>query len=169
MLGGEGLIGGFADFTINLGFEGFNFFLIEKAFANEEERKLGERVATGFGFALFRSLIELFVVGKRVGVGTRDAGVNKCGAAALASVGDGFLADGVAFQRVGAVAFGDVQAGKTFDQPGNAATGGLHFDGNGDGVTVVLDEIEKGSFLAQATLSDSQNSPSLVAPSPEET
>ena len=47
MLGGEGLIGGFADFAIRLGFEGFDLLLIEKAFANKEERKLGEGIAAG--------------------------------------------------------------------------------------------------------------------------
>src|SRR5271157_4009599 len=104
MFGGERLISGFADFAIGLGFEGFNSLLIEKAFANKKERKLGEGIAAGFGFALFGSLIELFVVGERVGVRTRDAGVNQRGAAPLAGIGDGFFADGVAFQRVGAVA-----------------------------------------------------------------
>ena len=63
MLGGEGLIGSFADFAIGLGFEGFDFFLIKKTFAKEEERKLGEWVAASFGFALFGSLVKLFVVG----------------------------------------------------------------------------------------------------------
>ena len=87
--------------------------MIEKAFANEEERKFGERIAASFGFSLFGSLIELFVIGKRVGVGTRNAGVNQRRAASLAGVADGFLANDITFQRVGAVAFGNMQAGET--------------------------------------------------------
>ena len=100
-----------------------------------------------FFFALFGDLVELFVVGKRMRIRTRDVRVNQRGAAALAAVFDGFLADGVAFQRIGAVAFRDVQAGKAAHELRNAAAGGLHFHGNGDGVAVVFDQIEERQFF----------------------
>ena len=69
--------------------------------------------------------------------------VNESRPAAFAHVMNRFLADAVAFEGIGAIAFGDVQAGETFDEAGNAAAGGLHFNGNGDGVAVVFDEIEE--------------------------
>ncbi len=144
---GKGLIGGFADFAVDLGFEGFDFLLVHQAFANQKEGELGKRVAASFAFALFVGLVELFVVGERVRVGASDVCVDQRWAAAFADVANGFLADGVAFEGVGAIAFGDVQVGKVSNEFRNAAACGLDFDGNGDGVTVVFDEIEERKFL----------------------
>src|SRR6266481_4136916 len=145
--GGQGLVGGFADFAVDLGFEGFDFLLVHQAFANQEEGELGKRVAAGFAFAFFSGLVELFVVGERVRVGASNVCVDQGGAAAFADVTNGFLADGVAFEGVGAIAFGDVQVGEVSHEFRNATAGGLDFDGNGDGVTVVFDEIEERKFL----------------------
>src|ERR1700737_1042739 len=77
------------------------------------KRKFGERVAMGFFFALFGGFVELFVVGQGVRVRTDDVSMNQRGAAALADVVNGFLADGVSFQGIGAVEFGDGETGKT--------------------------------------------------------
>ena len=71
-----------------------------------------------------------------------SAGPRRC-----AAVLDGFLADGVAFERIGAVAFGDVQAGETADEARDAAAGGLNFDRDGDGVAVVFDQIKQRKFF----------------------
>ena len=71
-----------------------------------------------------------------------SAGPRRC-----AAILDGFLADGVAFERIGAVAFRDVQAGETAHEARDAAAGGLHFDGNGDGVAVVFDHVEQRQFF----------------------
>ena len=73
--------------------------------------------------------------------------VNQRGAATIAHILNGFLADGVAFQRIGAVAFRDVQAGKAADEFGNAATGGLYFDRHGNGVAVVFNQIKQRKLL----------------------
>src|SRR6516162_837334 len=80
---------------------------------------------------------------------TRDARVNQSGPTTLANVMDGFLADGVAFERIRAVAIGEVQAGKTLQQAGDAAARGLHFDGDGNRVAVIFDKIkDRKSFGA---------------------
>ena len=108
----QGLVGGFADFAIDFGFEGFDSFLIHHGFADEEQGEFRERVTAGFAFAFFVGLVELFVIRERVRVGARDVCVDQRGAAAFSDVADSFFADGITFKRVGAVAFGDVQAGK---------------------------------------------------------
>jgi hypothetical protein len=45
-----------------------------------------------------------------------------------------------------------VQVGKVSNEFRNAAAGGLDFDGNGDGVTVVFDEIEERKFLGAGSI-----------------
>ena len=55
------------------------------------------------------------------------------------------------------------------DQPGNVAARRLHFHRNGDGVPVVFNHEDDGSFRLDAVFIASQNSPSLVVPSPSET
>ena len=67
------------------------FFLIQNAFADEEQGKFGDRIAVRFGFALFGRFVELFVIGKRVRIGARAVGVNESGAAALAAIINGAL------------------------------------------------------------------------------
>jgi hypothetical protein len=72
--------------------------------------------------------------------------VDKSGAAAPPTVVDSPGENGIAFQGVGAVAVLNEEIGKAFDEPGDAAAGGLDFDGNADGVAVVLDEKEDGQL-----------------------
>src|SRR5215467_8870990 len=97
--------------------------------------------------ALFSSLVELFVVGERVRVGANDMSADERGAAALADVVDCLLGDGVRLERVGAVDLGDLQSGKIANQFGDTAARGLHFNGDGDGVAVVFDEVEEGKLF----------------------
>src|ERR1700676_3236382 len=78
-----------------------------------------------------------------MGVRADYVGVDERGAAALTAILHGVLAGRVTFQRVGAVALGNMQAWKASRQLGNAAAGRLYLDGNRDGVTVVFDEVEQ--------------------------
>src|SRR5580693_3417758 len=73
--------------------------------------------------------------------------VDQRGAATLAAIVNGFLADRVAFEGIRAVTLGDVQARETARQARNAAAGGLHFDRNGDGVAVVFDDVKQWKFF----------------------
>ena len=73
-----------------------DFLLVYQAFANEKERKFGERVPMGFLFALFRSFVELLVVGKRVRIRASDLGMDQRRTAPLSHVLDGFLQNAVA-------------------------------------------------------------------------
>ncbi len=143
LFGGKSFVGGVANFLVDFGFEGFDLFLVEDAFADEEQRELRNRIAVRFVFALFGSFVKFFVVGKRMGIGARYVRVNESGSATLAAILNGGLADGVAFERVGAVAFGDVQARETAREFGDAAAGGLHLDGNGNGVAVVFNQVKQ--------------------------
>ena len=143
LFGGKSFVGGVANFLVDFGFEGFDLFLVEDAFADEEQRKLGNRVAMRFVFALFGSFVKFLVVGKRMGIGARYVRVNESGSATVAAILNGGLADGVAFERIGAIAFGDVQARETAREFGDAAAGGLHLDRNGNGVAVVFDQVKQ--------------------------
>ena len=82
---------------------------------------------------------------------------------------DRFAHRPVAGEEVGSVAAPDFQVGKRFDQARDVTAGRLHLDRHRDRVAVVFDQIQHRRAAAwQAVLSDSQNSPSLVAPSPIE-
>ena len=76
-----------------------------------------------------------------------DVRVHEGRAAPFADVTHGFLANGIAFERIRAITFGNVQAGEAARQLGDAPAGRLDFDGDGDGIAVVLDEIEDGELL----------------------
>src|SRR5580700_6188448 len=78
-----------------------------------------------------------------MGVMPNHVRVDQRGTEALAAIFDGFLADRIAFERIGAVAFGDMQARETADETRDAASGSLHLNRNGDGVTVVFDDIQE--------------------------
>src|SRR5260370_39510807 len=110
--GGEGLVTGFADFVVHIGFERFDFFLVKQAFANEKERKFGNWVATRLFFALLGGLVEFFVVGKRMRVGANNVRVKQRGAAALADVVGGLFTGGVALRQGRSIDFGNMQARK---------------------------------------------------------
>src|SRR5579863_482604 len=69
--------------------------------------------------------------------------VNRRWSPARAAIFDGFFANGVAFERVGAVAFGDVEAGEAADEARDAASGSLDFDGNTDRVAVVFNHVQQ--------------------------
>ncbi len=100
-----------------------------------------------FFFALLGGLIELLVVGERVRVGANYVSMNERRPAALANVVNSFLTRCVAFYRVGAIDFGHVQPWKIAHQFRDAAAGGLHFDGDGNCVAVVFDEIKQRQFF----------------------
>ena len=74
------------DFAIDFGFQGFDFLLVENAFADQEESKFRERIAVGFFFALGGGFVELFVVGERMRIGARDVRVDQSGAASGAAI-----------------------------------------------------------------------------------
>src|SRR4026209_2830569 len=76
---------------------------------------------------------------ERVGVGAGGLGVGQRRLALAADVGHGFGERAVALQEVGPVAAKDLEIRKRRDQLRNVAAGGLHFDGHGDRVAVVLD------------------------------
>ncbi len=70
--GRERAIGGLGNFADDVGFESFEFVLVEDALAHEEHREFRHRIAVRLGFALLGSLVELFVVGKRMRIGPRN-------------------------------------------------------------------------------------------------
>jgi len=150
-------------------FERFNLFLVHQPFAKSEQGELGERVGPRFALAFFPRFVELFVVGERVRIRPVTWRVDQCGPRRSANVANGFFADGVAFQRVGAIAFGDVKARGSFEPvsmllPAVSLPRGRRWRSR----CLRLDR-KSGSFFAQAALSDSRNRLRLVAPSPEET
>src|SRR5579859_1151657 len=112
LFGSQRFVSGVADFLIDFGFEGFDLFLVEDAFSNKEQREFGNRITVRLGFALFGGLVKFLVVGKRMGIRARDVRMNESGPATLAAVLNGGLADRIAFERIRAIAFRNVQAGE---------------------------------------------------------
>src|SRR6266853_412965 len=102
--GGQRLVSGFAIFIVNFRFECFDLLLIQDAFALQKKRKLGNGIAARLFLALLSGLVKLFVVGKRMRIRASDVRVNQRGAAALAAILYRFLADGIAFDGIGAIA-----------------------------------------------------------------
>src|SRR5713226_2955345 len=99
----------------------------------------------------------------------RDVCVNQRGAKALAAVLGGALASRITLERLRAVALLNMQPGKASDQSRDASARSLDFHGNGNRKPLSSIRYSSGSFLLQAVFRDSQNSPSLVEPSPPET
>src|SRR3984885_1158549 len=137
--GRESAIGGSDNLAVHFGFQGFDFAFFQDAFAHQEHGEFRKRVALRFGGAFGLALVELFIVGKRVRIGPDYVRVDQRGAFAGAAMFGGAAQRGIAFQRLGAVAFFDVQIRIISYQFGNAATGSLDFYRNGNGVTVVFD------------------------------
>ena len=82
-----------------------------------------------------------------MGVGPDDVGVDEGGAfAGTNPIGRG-LHGAERSQKVGAVDLLAEEAGEAGDQFGDLAAGGLAFDGDGDGVAVILDQIEEREAL----------------------
>ena len=109
--------------------------------------KFDHRVAGGLGGALGLGLVETLVIGERVRIGPRAAGVHQNGRLLAAAVRDRLGHGGVGGEEVAAVAFEDLQVRESGNQPGDVAAGGLLFDGDRDGPAVVLDQIQDGKLL----------------------
>ena len=73
--------------------------------------------------------------------------MNQRWTASFAAVTHGFLTNGVARQRIGAVAFGNVQPGKSLHQFRYASAGRLYLYRNGNGIAVVFHQIKQRQFL----------------------
>src|SRR5271165_107587 len=76
-------------------------------------------------------------------IGACDLRVNEGGSASFAAVLNGGFADCVAFERVRAIALGDVQSRESTREFGDTAAGGLDFDRNGNGVAVVFNQVKQ--------------------------
>ena len=150
--GAERAVGGFVHFAIDFGFDSYEFLLFENSFAHEKEREFRQRIAMRFLFALGRGLVELFVVGERVGIRTRDMRVNQRRPAARAAMRDGARHYGVSLERLSAVTFFDAKARVIRDELRNVAAGGLHFDGDGDGEAIVLHDKENGQLAIRGDI-----------------
>ena len=101
-----------------------------------------QRIASRFGLALRRRLVQLLVVGERVRVRPRHRGVHQRRTVAVAGVRHGLAHRPIAGEEVGAVAAEHAQAEEALDDARDVAAGGLHFDRHGDRVAVVFDQID---------------------------
>ncbi len=82
------MLGGLADFLVDLLFEARDALGVENAFAEQVHLHLGERVAQGVRVALALGAVEAVVVGKRVRIGADDVPVDKGWSFAATAVGD---------------------------------------------------------------------------------
>ena len=81
--------------------------------------------------------------------------MNQRRALARAAVGRGAMQNGVARQRIAAIAFLHVQARIIRDELGDVSAGRLKLHGHGNGPAVVLDQEQQRQCRRQAVLSAS--------------
>jgi hypothetical protein len=89
-------------------------------------------VAMGLRFALLFRFVEPLIIGHRVAVRTDHVCMHQRGAAASPAVLLRLLHGLIAGQRVGPVHLLDQEIREALDQPGDAAAGRIHLDGNRD-------------------------------------
>ena len=161
-------LGRLGNLAIDVGGDRVDVALGRQPFASRNCAHARDRIAPRFGLALLRRLVQPLVVGQRVRVRPDDLGVHERRLALAPHPLDRLAHRAIAGEEVGAVAAQHLQVRERLDQPRDVAARRLHFDRHRDRVAVVLDEIQDRRLRVQAVLSDSQNSPSLVAPSPIE-
>ena len=116
------------------------------ALVHEPLGELRDRVAHRVGVPLGVGAVHHLVVGEGVRVGTDHLGVHQRRALPLPRVGDRLLQHLVGGEEVAAVDFLDEEVREAAHELGDRAAGGVHLDRDGDGVAVVLDEIDDGEL-----------------------
>ena len=139
-------IRGALDLVVHLALQAGDALGVENAFAQQPHLHLGDGVARVLGLDLFLAAVLTFVVAERVRVGTDDVAVNQRGAMSGACVGDCLGHRRIAGERVRAIDFGEVEVGEVRDQLGDVSAGSVDLDRGGDGVLVVLDDVDYREF-----------------------
>ena len=121
-------------------------FFSRVALTDEPLRELLHRIARGISVALGGWAVLRFVIRQGMRVGTNHVSVHERRPFSLPRVVDGALHGVVAGEQIAAVHLFDQEIGKGANQLGNAAAGGIHFDRNRDGITVILDQIDDGKL-----------------------
>ena len=136
-----------AHLIVNFRFQRLDLLLIQHAFANQHQRQFRKRIAPRFFLALFRALVEFFVVGERVRIRPRYVRMNQRRPPSLAAILHRILAHRKTFEWIGAVALRHMQPREAPHKFRNAAPGRLHFHRNRNRVPVVLDQIQQRQLL----------------------
>ena len=160
----------FLQIVVDLLLQLIDALLVENALADQKHLHMGHRIVGGVALALRFGPIQALVVGQRMRIRANHVRMHEGGASACPAMSSGAHKCRVAYDRIGSVELFEMEIGEAADQARDVAARGLHLYRHRDGVFVVFDdEQNRGSFLLEATFSDSQNSPSLVVPSPRET
>ena len=101
----------------------------------------------GLLFALFGSLVEFLVIRERMRIRACHVRMNEGGSFARAAIFRGPPQDVITHQRIGSVAFRDVQARVVPNESRDAGARGLRFDRHRNGVAVVFDQKKHGQAL----------------------
>ena len=104
------------------------FLLGRDAFRRQVAAATRDRIALRFGRAFLRRLVQLLVVGERMGVGPDDLGVDERRSLARARVLDRLAHRAVARDEVGAIDALHEKEGKCRDESRDVAAGSLDFD-----------------------------------------
>jgi hypothetical protein len=111
---------------------------VEDALANEPIGVGDERIAARLSCAFRRALVKALIVGQRVRVRASTVRVDQGRTAAGAAIRNGLRHGLERLDKVGAVAFGDMQAGEGAEHRGDATARCLSFDRHGYGKRVVF-------------------------------
>jgi hypothetical protein len=140
--GGERGVGRGGDLPVDLLAQPLQLRLGGQALGLEELGERGEGIAAGVRLALRGGSVLGLVVGEGMRIGPDDLRVNEGRALPGATPGRGLAQDPEAGHGVTPVHLADQEVGERAEELGDAPARGLDLDGNGDGVAVVLNEVQ---------------------------
>ena len=162
-------VGGVLHFVGQVEFHLVQLGFVENALAQQEGAEARDRIALDFRLALGLGTVKLLVIRKRMRIRTNHVSVHERRALAGANVVDRRLHRGVAGEHVGAVHLGEMEVGKSLTSLLMLPPGVLTSTGTEMAYSLSSMTNSIGSLRFDAVFSDSQNSPWLVVPSPQET
>ncbi len=131
-------VGGLLDFLLHFVADALECLAIENPLVQQPAGIFQQRIAGRFRLTLSLGFVELFVVGKRMGVRPDNSGVNQRRPLPRAAIGNRALDRPIGIEEVGAVGLQHQQARESTHQARHVAPGGLPLDRNADGVSVVF-------------------------------
>ena len=142
--GGEGAVGRRLNLVVDAARDLRQRVVVGEPAVGQPRGEPGDGVAGPLGLAFRRALVVAVVVRFGMRVQPHHPGLDEDRPAPAARVGEGPPQGLDAGQRVGAVDADDLQPRERRHEAGDVAARGLELDGDGDGVAVVLDQVEHG-------------------------
>ena len=142
----QGALGGLGGFAIEAALQLVQLRGRQNAVRNQTRAHSGDGIAKGVGLALGSGAIVLVIVGQGMRVEPHTMAVYQRRAAAGAAVRRRLLKCTQAGHGIVAVDFREIKVGEIGHQTGDVSARRVHLNGNADGVAVVFDHKDTGSF-----------------------